>query len=292
MLPQNNSGLSCCYTVIPGALLRVFFLWVQSCCLPIILDYLYSEPVKQLVCYCSIFNWTAVSLSTIVHMRLVLSAGKIVQEGRDVWDPGAAIFNVRFMTADDATKLQCIDVYKSAMIQILVVKLGARNTPISATAIMCFDAFDLRWTEMNAAAVLVQVVPYSKDTSVAKHMKIRQVQWDPGIIFTLYELWWLSKGTEYALRHLLAVKFGTHNSTYLRDTAAIICDPPANLIQQRRTIAVLEFLSSVVCTWDPGIAFVHHQGVYEYYNAKNLLFPQNYLQIWEMDTIFITFLPP
>jgi hypothetical protein len=58
----------------------------------------------------------------------------------------------------------------------------------------------------------------------------------PGI---LYELWWLTKGTGYVLRHLLAVKFGTHNYTYFIDTAASMCWPPANSVQQRRNIAAL-----------------------------------------------------
>lgn len=38
--------------------------------------------------------------------------------------------------------------------------------------------------------------------------------------------------------------------------------------------------------------FLHQQGVKKYCNEKNLLSSQNYLQICEMDIIFITFLPP
>jgi hypothetical protein len=197
----------------------------------------------------------------------------------------------------------------------------------------------------------------------------------PGI---LYELWWLTKGTGYVLRHLLAVKFGTHNYTSFIDTAASMCWRPANSVQQIRNIAALLpfhqciLLSSAVCLWDPGIAissymyswlemtevktstwlqsplpmnktssiwdpgieslyfscnrlsiteliqikgwismaysgislsqypyiliflhgqleFVRHQGVHETDSTKHL---QLSSQIWEMDIIFITFLPP
>jgi hypothetical protein len=88
----------------------------------------------------------------------------------------------------------------------------------------------------------------------------RRKEWDPGIEFLLHELLGLSKGTGYALRHLQAVKFGTHNSTYFTDLAAMMCCLFANFIQQRTNIAVLlqfcqyKLLSSVVCIWDPGIA--------------------------------------
>jgi len=90
--------------------------------------------------------------------------------------------------------------------------------------------------------------------------KESHVQWDPGIKFILYELRWWSKRTEYALRHLLAVKFGTHNYSNFIYIAAIMCCLPANLIQQRRNIAALlhfwqyKLLSRVVRIWDPGIA--------------------------------------
>jgi hypothetical protein len=84
--------------------------------------------------------------------------------------------------------------------------------------------------------------------------------WDPGIKFILYELWWLSKGTGYVLRHLLAVRFGTQNYTYFIDIAASMSWPPANFILQIRNVAALLhfwqciLLRSVVCLWDPGIA--------------------------------------
>ena len=39
--------------------------------------------------------------------------------------------------------------------------------------------------------------------------------------------------------------------------------------------------------------FIHQQGVHENYNAKHLLLSsQTYVQILELDIIFITFLPP
>jgi hypothetical protein len=41
-----------------------------------------------------------------------------------------------FMTAAGATELQCVDVYKSAMVQILDVQIGAR-TLIFESAMMC-----------------------------------------------------------------------------------------------------------------------------------------------------------
>jgi hypothetical protein len=50
--------------------------------------------------------------------------------------------------------------------------------------------------------------------------------------------------------------------------------------------------NSVKLQWDPGIAFVYQQGVQKNCNAKNMLPSENYLQIWEIDIIFITFLPP
>jgi hypothetical protein len=105
-------------------------------------------------------------------------------------------------------------------------------------------------------------------------------------------------GSGKILRHLLAVKFGTHNYTYFIGTAASMCWPPANSVQQRRNIAALLpfhqciLLSSAVCPWDPGIAFVYQQGVHENCNAMNQLPTEICLQIWRMNIIFITFLPP
>jgi hypothetical protein len=146
----------------------------------------------------------------------------------------------------------------------------------------------------------------------------------PGI---LYELWRLTKGTGYVLRHQLAVKFGTHNYTYFIDTTASMCWPPTKLIQQGRKIAALLYfrqcilLSSVVCPWHPGWLemtavktstwlqspstmsntsgnednrkFICQQGVHRNYNTQCLLLSsKNGVKIREMSIIFITFLPP
>jgi hypothetical protein len=51
-----------------------------------------------------------------------------------------------FMTVAGAK--QCVDVYKSAMVQILDVQIGAR-TLIFESAMMCSYAFGLGWTEVN-----------------------------------------------------------------------------------------------------------------------------------------------
>ena len=90
------------------------FLQVPYCCLPIVLDCPYSKPTIELFCYPSMFTsveaiHSAISMSTAtpVHMILLLSSGKIAQEGKDaaavykvlilhlpmrqishVWDPG------------------------------------------------------------------------------------------------------------------------------------------------------------------------------------------------------------
>ena len=40
------------------------------------------------------------------------------------------------------------------------------------------------------------------------------------------------------------------------------------------------------------LGFVHQQGVQKNYSAKNMLSSPNYLQILEMDILFVTFLPP
>jgi hypothetical protein len=50
--------------------------------------------------------------------------------------------------------------------------------------------------------------------------------------------------------------------------------------------------NSVKLQWDPGIAFVYQQGVQKNCNANNMPPSENYLQIWEIDIVFITFLPP
>jgi len=114
----------------------------------------------------------------------------------------------------------------------------------------------------SAVSILQQL--HNKNISSMQEFSLEKgshVLGNPGIKLILYELWWLSKMNEYAaLRHLLAMKFDTRSYTYLIDTAAIMCDPPANLIQQRRPIAALlhvwpyKLLSSLVYTWDPGIA--------------------------------------
>jgi hypothetical protein len=60
-------------------------------------------------------------------------------------------------------------------------------------------------------------------------------------VSTLYALFWfktLTKGAEYTVRHLLAVKLGTYDSTYFIDTTAIMCCPPANSSHQVRNVAV------------------------------------------------------
>jgi hypothetical protein len=146
--------------------------------------------------------------------------------------------------------------------------------------------------EEKYVAVMYQLLKTQIQMSKTSHI------WDPGIKFIFYELWWLSQKTGYVLRHLLAVKFGTHNYTYFIGTAASMCWPPANSVQQRRNIAALLpfhqciLLSSAVCPWDPGIAFVYQQGVHENCNAMNQLPTEICLQIWRMNIIFITFLPP
>jgi hypothetical protein len=59
-----------------------------------------------------------------------------IHERRQVWNPGATKFPIMFMTALGATKLQRVDGYKSAMVQILDVQFAARRTPISESGIL------------------------------------------------------------------------------------------------------------------------------------------------------------
>jgi hypothetical protein len=89
--------------------------------------------------------------------------------------------------------------------------------------------------EEKYVAVMYQLLKTQIQMSKTSHI------WDPGIKFIFYELWWLSQKTGYVLRHLLAVKFGTHNYTYFIGTAASMCWPPANSVQQRRNIAAFPF---------------------------------------------------
>jgi hypothetical protein len=117
----------------------------------------------------------------------------------------------------------------------------------------------------NGSAIIILQQLYNKDIYLMLEFlleKRRQVQWDPGIKFILYELWWLSKSTTSAFRHLLVVKFGTHNYSSFTGTATYLCCPTANFIQQRRNIAALlyflqyKLLSSVVerATWQSQVA--------------------------------------
>jgi hypothetical protein len=107
----------------------------------------------------------------------------------------------------------------------------------------------------------------------------------------LHELWWLSKSTTSAFRHLLVVKFGTHNYSYFIGTATYLCCPPANFIQQRRIIAALlhflqyKLLSSVVerATWQ-SLQFIDLLAV----DSATQSFLHNLLNRTEVHNIFIS----
>ena len=94
-----------------------------------------------------------------------------------------------------------------------------------------------------------------------------RMQWDPGVTVSLY--CWLDTLTVWS--EIVTPFFCTH-------------------ILELATCQNQVITASYV--WDPEIAFVYQQDVLKIYNTKNLLSSQNYLQILEIDIIFITFLPP
>ena len=178
------------WCTIPNA-----FLQDQYCCLPTVLDCLYSELVKQLVCYTSIFSSNAwcISIAATVRMQLVWCSGEIAQEGRDA----------------------------AALYQVSKIQLPMR--------------------------------------------KISHV-WDPGI------------------ESILAFYKGKH----IQIIQLVHCSD----IHAYNFIAAPLSPTTLAAYCPSNLGFVHQQGVQKNYNAKNMLSSPNYLQILEMDIIFVTFLPP
>lgn len=134
------------------------------------------------------------------------------------------------------------------------------------------------WIPLSAIPLIHQLHPKNFcswwDFSLKKG---RQVQWDPGIKLLLYEFWrlkTLSKGTEYAMRHLFSVKFGTHNFTYFSDTADIMCCPLPNLLQHGRNVTeVLRF-------WRSTFNSMHHCQICHICTTRSFLFHCHGIPLW------------
>jgi hypothetical protein len=118
--------------------------------------------------------------------------------------------------------------------------------------------------------------------------------WDPGIgISSPLNHWWLSltAATEKPLSSLQTPEPATWLS--LVNNASYAWDPGTILIQNKSVFLLLfteekEMVTLIIDNWK----FRNQQSVKTNNAAKNLLSLQNYLQIWEMDIMLITFLPP
>lgn len=129
-------------------------------------------------------------------------------------------------------------------------------TSVCAIVVLCSGKIS---QEGRDAAVLFKVLKIQLQTSNTSHI------WDPGIESLLCPC----KGLN--ITELIQIK-GWTSMTY---NGIFLSEYPYILI----------FLHE---QWE----LLHQQGVQKNYNAKKLLSSQNYLQICEMDIIFITFLPP
>jgi hypothetical protein len=118
--------------------------------------------------------------------------------------------------------------------------------------------------------------------------------WDPGIGISSPMYHWLpslTAATEKPLSSLQTPEPATWLS--LVNNASYAWDPGTILSQNKSILMLLiieekEMVTVIIDNWE----FLSQQSVKKNYTAKNLLSLQNYLQIWEMDIIFITFLPP
>lgn len=173
--------------------------------------------------------------------------------------------------------------------------------PIFASAVKCFIAFGLEWTEVNAAVVLGLLVTCSKGKSVAQlSLCSSQTTTIAGqtIIFrsSTAKSLQMTKHKHPREFFLLAE---LQNGSDIRD-GQLAYTPQGTSINPREwvghMVTVLSCWSlsfeTAKLQWNPGIASVYRKGVQKNYSAKNLLFSENYLRTWEMDIIFITFLPP
>lgn len=139
---------------------------------------------------------------------------------------------------------------------ILSVLCMSSATTVRAIVVLCSGKIAPGGRD---TAALYQVLQIQLPISNTSHI------WDPGIESLLFPCNWLN------ITELIQIK-GSTSMTY---NGIFLSEYPYILI----------FLHE---QWE----FLHQQGVQKSYNAKNLLAPQKYPQICEMDIIFITFLPP
>jgi hypothetical protein len=110
-------------------------------------------------------------------LRATLLNVLIIHEKRNVWDLGAKTFPVLFLTPAGATELQCTDVYKYDMVQIITVQLGTKRAPKFESAVMRSYVLGLVWTEVNMQQL--------RDPLKVLVAHERRKEWDPGVRTTV-----------------------------------------------------------------------------------------------------------